>query len=128
MQRMTIDVHLTVNIDEEDGMYCAEVAELPGCFAWGRSIDEIEDAIPEAMASYVPIEDAVITFHDVEPDDAGRTGGGLRGGAASPCTVIDHPVLAGLGKGLRPVSLPGAVPDGVLGQLLSLADRRPSRR
>lgn len=36
-------------IHEEDGSYWAEVRELPGCFASGRSLDELKDALLEAI-------------------------------------------------------------------------------
>lgn len=36
-------------IHEEGGSYWAEVRELPGCFASGRSLDELKDALLEAI-------------------------------------------------------------------------------
>ena len=40
--------------EEEDGSYWAEVKELPGCFASGFSIDELRDALFEAMQLWLP--------------------------------------------------------------------------
>jgi predicted RNase H-like HicB family nuclease len=42
-----------VLVHEEDGSYWAEVAELPGCFASGQNLDELRDAITEAITLYV---------------------------------------------------------------------------
>lgn len=38
-----------VTVHEEDGSYWAEVAELPGCFASGGDLDELRDAVTEAI-------------------------------------------------------------------------------
>lgn len=46
-QELHADVH------REDGSYWAEVRELPGCFASGASIDELVEAIEEAVALYM---------------------------------------------------------------------------
>lgn len=44
-----------VSIDEEaDGSYWAEVQELPGCFASGFSMDELQEALLEAMQMCLP--------------------------------------------------------------------------
>lgn len=40
-------------IHEEDGSYWAEVKELPGCFASGRNLDEMKDALVEAIDLYL---------------------------------------------------------------------------
>lgn len=44
-------------IHEEDGSYWAEVKELPGCFASGSNLDELKDALVEAIT--MCIEDDV---------------------------------------------------------------------
>jgi predicted RNase H-like HicB family nuclease len=36
-------------IHEEDGKYWAEVRELPGCFASGKDLDELSEALIEAI-------------------------------------------------------------------------------
>lgn len=38
------------NIHEEDGSYWAEVQELPGCFASGRDLNELAEALKEAIS------------------------------------------------------------------------------
>lgn len=40
----------TVRIHPEDGMYWAEIDELPGCFASGESMSELVEAIQEAVS------------------------------------------------------------------------------
>ncbi len=39
----------TVIVHREDGVYWAEVAELPGCFASGDTLGELEDGLAEAV-------------------------------------------------------------------------------
>lgn len=41
---------LTAHIKQEDGMFWAEVEELPGCFASGESIPVLIDALEEAIS------------------------------------------------------------------------------
>jgi predicted RNase H-like HicB family nuclease len=45
--------HVSVN-EEADGSYWAEVKELPGCFASGFSIEELQEALLEAMQMCLP--------------------------------------------------------------------------
>jgi predicted RNase H-like HicB family nuclease len=44
-----VDVH-----EEPDGSYWAEVTELPGCFASGFSLDELREAVFEAIQLWLP--------------------------------------------------------------------------
>lgn len=39
-----------VIVHEENGGFWAEVAEIPGCFASGDTMDELRDALEEAMS------------------------------------------------------------------------------
>jgi predicted RNase H-like HicB family nuclease len=44
----------TVNVHEaEEGGYCADVEELPGCFGSGETLDELERDIKDAIESYI---------------------------------------------------------------------------
>lgn len=43
-------MELHAQIRQEDGSYWAQVAELPGCFASGRSLDELAEALNEAIS------------------------------------------------------------------------------
>jgi len=46
-------MEFTALIHEEDGSYWAEVKELPGCFASGADLDELKDAVIEAITLYL---------------------------------------------------------------------------
>ena len=48
MRFRTMD--LTARIRLEDGSYWADVAELPGCFASGDTLDELFDSLKEGVA------------------------------------------------------------------------------
>jgi predicted RNase H-like HicB family nuclease len=39
--------------EDEDGSLWAEVRELPGCFASGETLDELREALEEAISLYV---------------------------------------------------------------------------
>ena len=56
--RYTIDVHHV-----SDGTYWAQVRELPGCFAAGDDLDELREALQEA-----------ISLHVADDPDAGTIG------------------------------------------------------
>jgi predicted RNase H-like HicB family nuclease len=44
----------TVNVNrEESGMLWAEVVELPGCFASGKDLDELREALEESISLYL---------------------------------------------------------------------------
>jgi predicted RNase H-like HicB family nuclease len=43
---------LTVEVHEEDGVLWGQVVELPGCFATGDDLDELAEALGEAIALY----------------------------------------------------------------------------
>ena len=47
-----MELHAIVH--EEDGAYWAEVKELPGCFASGRDLDEVKEALIEAILMCLP--------------------------------------------------------------------------
>jgi predicted RNase H-like HicB family nuclease len=47
-----MELHATVH--KEDGSYWAEVKELPGCFASGRTLDEVMEGLSEAVALCLP--------------------------------------------------------------------------
>jgi predicted RNase H-like HicB family nuclease len=43
---------LTVEVHEEDGVLWGQVVELPGCFATGDDLDELTEALGEAISLY----------------------------------------------------------------------------
>lgn len=47
------DMTVTVEIHEEDGSFWATVQEMPGVFASGESMVELEEALAEAIGMYV---------------------------------------------------------------------------
>ena len=55
MKPMELDV--VVHQDGETNSYWAEVAQLPGCFAAGRTRDELLVSLEEAIALYLEGED-----------------------------------------------------------------------
>jgi predicted RNase H-like HicB family nuclease len=44
---------LNARVHAESGSYWAEVAELPGCFASGRTLDELTKALEESIRLYL---------------------------------------------------------------------------
>ena len=42
-----------VFVHEEDGSYWVDVEGLPGCFASGRDLDELREAVEEAISLYL---------------------------------------------------------------------------
>lgn len=132
MRQVRAEVHFTVNIDEEDGCFWAEVVEIPGFFVWGRSMGEIRDALAEAVQA---------TVHSTAPHVVLRDFESLRGDAATASSprqtqaqpkrpvrsrVVDHPVLSAVPP--AKVARDGATEgedDGPLAELVSLAGRRP---
>ena len=49
-------MELTARIHIENGSYWADVAELPGCFASGESLDELFASLQEGVAVYLADE------------------------------------------------------------------------
>lgn len=51
----TAELEFTANVHhEEDGSYWAEVVELPGCFASGFDLNELSEALAEAIEMCLP--------------------------------------------------------------------------
>lgn len=48
-----LPMELTTRIHLEDGSYWADVAELPGCFAAGGTLDELFVSLREGVALYL---------------------------------------------------------------------------
>ncbi len=46
-------MELTVVVHQERGSFWSEIPELPGCFASGRTLDELGDALAEAVGLYL---------------------------------------------------------------------------
>jgi predicted RNase H-like HicB family nuclease len=48
---------LHVEVHYEDGMYWAQVREWPGCFASGRTLNELAEALEDSIGLYMTPED-----------------------------------------------------------------------
>jgi predicted RNase H-like HicB family nuclease len=46
-------MEITVTVHPEDGSLWSEVSELPGCFASGRTLEELREALAEAAGLYL---------------------------------------------------------------------------
>ena len=46
-------MELTVVVRKDGASYWSEVAQLPGCFASGRTLDELGEALAEALGLYL---------------------------------------------------------------------------
>ena len=64
-------MELTLVVRQEGAEYWSEIEQLPGCFASGRTLEELGEALDEAIALYL----------DGEPGEFSR--GALRVGAQS---------------------------------------------
>ncbi len=53
---MKFVMDLVARIHSEDGSYWADVAELPGCFASGDTLDELFESLKEGVALYLADE------------------------------------------------------------------------
>ncbi len=51
-------MELTATVREEEGSYWAEIQELPGCFASGHTLDELKEALEEAVSMYLGDEES----------------------------------------------------------------------
>ncbi len=70
MSKQTIQY--TARIHSEDGCYWAEVVELPGCFASGETLDELREALEEAISLYVTDEPDAGKIKNMKPIDEPR--------------------------------------------------------
>ena len=46
-------MEVTVTVHQERGSFWSEIAELPGCFASGRTLEELTEATAEAAGLYL---------------------------------------------------------------------------
>lgn len=135
MRQVKAEVHFTVNIDEEDGCYWAEIVEIPGCFVSGRSLAEIHDALTEAVRASVPASGLEVRLPELglapgrarrarpRPPRQLRQPAGPAGGR-----VVPHPALTCIAgdAGGSTRSRDGRRGEGARpAKLVSLAGRRP---
>lgn len=60
-----IQVVWHVRVHSEDGSLWAEVLDLPGCFASGDTMDELVDALTEAIGLYLTSKNVEVTVKDL---------------------------------------------------------------
>ena len=58
-----------VLIRQEDGTYWATVDELPGVFATGDTLDELKEAVVEAITLYLADDDATASTPTSQVDE-----------------------------------------------------------
>lgn len=46
-------MRLTIDIHQDGAEYWSEITELPGCFASGRTLSELSEAVQEAVGLYL---------------------------------------------------------------------------
>lgn len=59
-------MEITVEVHREDGSYWSEVSELPGCFASGRTLSELTEALEEAVGLYLEDGAAMLLAPDLK--------------------------------------------------------------
>lgn len=57
MSKSSVEYIVRVHQEEDAGPMWAEVLDLPGCFASGDSLDELREAVEEAISLYVAADD-----------------------------------------------------------------------
>lgn len=73
---------------DEDGWLIAQVKELPGCFASGENMDELKEALEEAVSLYLSTEYIRVSVEFGEPERAfGVIDGDDDGEAEMPADV-----------------------------------------
>lgn len=65
-----------VIVHQEEGSFWAEVAELEGCFATGDSLDELREALCDAIGLYLstPRSQVKVAFESITPLGDGDVG------------------------------------------------------
>ena len=53
--------------DKDDGGFWAKVAELPGCYTSGETLEEIEENVKDAIATYL---ESIREAGEPEPEQA----------------------------------------------------------
>jgi predicted RNase H-like HicB family nuclease len=64
---MKAEREFTVVVHHEDGGVWAEVKDLPGCFASGDTMEELREALDEAIGLYLSDDAQQVTAQAVDP-------------------------------------------------------------
>jgi predicted RNase H-like HicB family nuclease len=62
-------MQLTVRIHHEAEAFWSEVRELPGCFASGRTLDELAEALQESVGLYLDDPSIALTHPPLHVGD-----------------------------------------------------------
>jgi predicted RNase H-like HicB family nuclease len=62
-------MELTVAVHHENGSYWSQVRELPGCFASGRTLEELGKALEEAVGMCLDDPGAVLVYPELQVGD-----------------------------------------------------------
>jgi predicted RNase H-like HicB family nuclease len=62
-------MELTVVIGADGGGYRSEVRELPGCVAFGQTLQELGKALDEAVAAWLGDADLTLLYLELAPGE-----------------------------------------------------------
>lgn len=67
-------IMFNINVDYEDGMLWGQVEQMPGCFASGENVEELQEALLEAIKLCLPdgivMEDTRFVADPADPPEA----------------------------------------------------------
>lgn len=66
MKGFSLSGEFHANVHHEGGSYWAEIVEMPGCFASGDTIEELQEALAEAMSLYQTSQNVSVTIQIVK--------------------------------------------------------------
>ncbi len=69
MSKSGVEYIVRVHQEEDAGPMWAEVLDLPGCFASGDSLDELREALEEAISLYVADDPDAGAIRAMEPKE-----------------------------------------------------------
>lgn len=69
MTEQRVTYTLTIHDEGEDGFW-AEVKELPGCFASGFTLDELQESLEEAISLYLSEEGKTVRVRRASDGEA----------------------------------------------------------
>ena len=64
-------MEVTIQVHQEGPGYWAAVEELPGCFASGRTLNELGDALDEAIGLWLDADGARVRRHPLRVGEQG---------------------------------------------------------
>lgn len=65
----TTDLTYKVHVHEDDDGLWAEVEELPGCFASGHTLEELQESLIEAIGLYLSSPDSPVQVEMINPEE-----------------------------------------------------------